>query len=110
MDVELFFEKIGAALGVAKVFGDIAAGFHLERDGTALKGGVEIENALPVRMIEALGDADEGGEAARNALVRVIERGIGGMVASGFGFAVVIANDSSNDSAVPAIETRHIAI
>jgi len=110
LDVELFFEEVGTALGVAKVFGDIAAGFNLKCDGTALEGGVEIENALPMRMIKTLGDADEGGEAAGDALVGVIERGIRGMVASGFGFAVVVANNSSNDSAVAPIEPGNVAI
>jgi len=110
LDVELFFEKVGAALGVTKVFSDIATGFNLKRDGTTLEGGVEIDNALAMRMIETLGDAHQGGEAARDALVRVIERGIRGMVAGGFGLAVVVADNSSNDGAVAAIETGNIAV
>jgi hypothetical protein len=36
-DVEFFFEEVGAAGGVAQVFGGVAAGFYLEADGAALK-------------------------------------------------------------------------
>ena len=110
VDVEFFFEEVGAALGIAKVFGDIAASLHLKSDGAALKSGVQIENPLEMGMIEAFGDADESGEAAGDALVIVVEHGIGGMMAGGFGLAVMVANDSGNDSAIPTFETGDVAI
>ena len=37
MGVEFFFEEVGTALGVANIFGGIAARAQLERDGTALE-------------------------------------------------------------------------
>ena len=58
LEVELFFEEIGAAFGIAKVFGNIAAGLDLEGNGAALKGGVKGENTLPVGMVETFGNAD----------------------------------------------------
>lgn len=35
--VEFFFEEIGAAFGVAQIFGDIASSFYLNGDGIALE-------------------------------------------------------------------------
>ena len=55
--VEFAFEEGGAAFGVANVFGGVAAGAELDGDGTALERGLEILDALAVRVIEALGDA-----------------------------------------------------
>lgn len=108
--MEFFFEEVGAALGIAKIFGGIAASLDLEGDGTPLKGGVEIEDALAMRMVQAFGDADEGGEAAGDALVIVIEDRIGGMVASGFRLTVVIADDGSDDVAIAAVQTGDVSI
>lgn len=40
LEVEFSFEEVGAALGVAEIFGDVTASFDLKSDGTALEGGV----------------------------------------------------------------------
>ena len=61
LEVEFFFEEVGAAFGVANIFGDVATRLDLESDRTALKGGAQAEDALAVRMVEAFCDADEGG-------------------------------------------------
>jgi len=47
-DMELFFKKVGAALGVANVFSDIPACFNLDGDRVALKRCCEILDALAV--------------------------------------------------------------
>lgn len=70
--VKFFFEKLGAAVGVAQIFGGVTAGADLHADGAALKGGVEISDPLAVGMVEAFGDANNGGEAAGHALVIVV--------------------------------------
>ena len=57
LEVEFFFEEVGAALGIAKIFGDIAACFDLESDRAALERGVETKDALAVGVVEPLGDA-----------------------------------------------------
>ena len=36
-DVEFFFEEVGAAGGVAQVFGGVTAGFYLQADCAALE-------------------------------------------------------------------------
>jgi len=71
--VEFALEEGGAAFGVADVFGGVAAGAELDGDGAALEGSAEVLNALAVGVIEAFGDAEDGGEAARDALVAVVE-------------------------------------
>ena len=110
LEVEFFFEEIGGALSVAKVFGDIAAGVDLDGDTAALEGSAEAFDALAVRMIETFGDADDGGDAASDAFVVVVEGGIAGMVAVGLGLAVVVANDSGDDLAIAAFEAGDIAV
>lgn len=57
-DVEFAFEEIGAALGVAKIFGDIAASVDFEADGATLEGCAHGMDALAMRVVEPLGDAD----------------------------------------------------
>jgi hypothetical protein len=59
--VEFAFEEGGAAFCVANVFGGVAADAELDGNGTALKRGAEVLNALAVGMIEAFGDAENGG-------------------------------------------------
>ena len=83
LDVKFLFEQIGAALGIAEIFGDIATGLHLEGDGTALKGGAQAENALTVGVVESLGEADDGSQTAGDALVVAVEPGISGVLAVG---------------------------
>ena len=109
-DVEFFFEEIGAALGVAKIFGDIAASLDFERDGAALEGSAHGLDALAMGMVEALGNADEGSESACDALVIVVECGVRGMVPVGRGLAVVIAHDGADQVAIAALESRDIAV
>ena len=84
LDVEFLLEKVGAALGVAEIFSDIATGFHLKCDGATLKGGAQAENTLAVGMIKSLSDPDDGGKTARDAFVIVVETGISGVMAVGF--------------------------
>ena len=57
-DVEFAFEEIGAAFGIAKIFGDIAASVDFERDSAALEGGTHGLDALAMGVVESLGDAD----------------------------------------------------
>ena len=108
--VEFALEEGGTAFGVADVFGGVAADAELNGHGAALKGGAEVLNALAVGVIEAFGDAEDSGQAADDALVAVIERGIGGMIGVGRGFAIVIANDGGDDVAVAAFEARDVAV
>ncbi len=70
-DVEFFFEEVGAAGGVAEVFGGVTAGFDLEADCAALEGGVDVGDALAMGVVESFGDAEDGGQAAGHALVDV---------------------------------------
>jgi hypothetical protein len=108
--VEFAFEEVGAALGVADVFGGVAAGAELDGDGTALERGAEVLDALAVGVIEAFGDAEDGGEAAGDALVIVVEGGIGGVIGVGGGLAIVIADDGGDDVAVAAFEAGDVAV
>jgi len=57
--VEFAFEQVGAALGVAEIFGDIATSFDFERDRAALKGSAHGLDALAMRVIEPLGNTDD---------------------------------------------------
>jgi len=108
--VEFAFEEGGAAFGVADVFGGVAAYAELDCDGAALEGGLEILDALAMGVIEAFGDAEDGGEAAGDALVAVVEGGIGGVIDVGSGFAIVIADDGGDDVAVATIEAGDVAV
>ena len=108
--VEFAFEEGGAAFGVADIFGGVAAGAELDGYGTALEGGLEILDALAVRVIEALGDAEDGGEAAGDALVAIVEGGVGGVVSVGSRFAIVITDDGGDDVAVAAFEAGDVAV
>ena len=110
LDVKFLLEEIGAALGITKIFGNVATGLHLKSDGSALKGGVQVENALAVGMVQPLGDAGDGSETARDAFVGVVEAGIGGVMVIGDGFAVMVTHNGSDDVAVAPLEARNIAI
>jgi hypothetical protein len=57
--VEFAFEEVGAAFGVAKIFGNIATSFDFERNRTALEGGAHGLDALVMRMVESFGNADD---------------------------------------------------
>ena len=59
--VEFAFEESGAALGVADVFGGVAADAKLDGYGAALEGGAEILDALTMGVVEAFGDTENGG-------------------------------------------------
>jgi hypothetical protein len=58
LEVEFFFEEVGAAFGITEIFGDIATCLDLEGDRTALESGAEAEDALAVRMVEPFRDAN----------------------------------------------------
>jgi len=108
--VEFLFEQVGAPLGIPEVFRDVATSLHLNSYPTALEGSVQAQDALTVGVVQALGDADEGSETASDALVSVVERGISGMVAVGFGLAVVIAHNGGGNTAIPPLQTRDVAV
>jgi len=59
--VEFAFEEGGAALGVADVFGGVATDAKLDGYGAALEGSAEILDALAMGVVEAFGDAEDGG-------------------------------------------------
>src|SRR5262249_6827281 len=56
LGVKLFFEKLGAAPGVANVFAGVAACLQVQPDRPSLKRGPDLTDALPVGMIEPLRD------------------------------------------------------
>lgn len=108
--MEFPFEEVGAALGVAEIFGDVTASFDLKSDGAALERGLEGEDALAVGVVEAFGDANDGGETAGDALVRTGQAAIGGVMTVGISFAVVIADHGGDDVAVASFEAGDIAV
>src|SRR5580692_8287921 len=110
VSVEFALEEGGAALGVADVFGGVATDAELDGYGAALERGAEILNALAVGVIEAFGDAEDGGEATRDALVIVVEGGVAGVIGVGRGFAIVIANDGGDNVAVAAFEAGDVTV
>ena len=69
--VEVLFEEIGAAVGVAQILGGISTGFYLQAHGAALEGRLNTGDALAVGVIQAFGDAQNGGQAASRAFVEV---------------------------------------
>lgn len=108
--VELFLEEAATALGVVNIFGGIAADFELNGYGAALERGFQVFDTLAMRMVEAFGDTQDGGEAANDAFVGIIEPGIGRVIGIRRGLAVVIADDGGNDVAVTALKARDVAI
>ena len=110
LDVKFLFEEVGAAFGVANILGNVAARFDLKSDRTALKGGAQTQYALAVRMVEAFGDPHDRSKAASDALVVGVENGIGGMMAVGFGLAVVVTDDGGDNVAVAPVQSRNIAV
>src|SRR3981189_3938573 len=104
--MEFALEEIRAAFGVTDVFGGVGAGAELDGYGAALEGGAEILDSLAMGVVESLGNAEDGGEAADDALFAVVERGIGGVIVVGSGLAIVIANDSGADVAAGAAGAR----
>ena len=75
--VQLLFEEVGTAFGIAKIFGDVAASVDFEGDRTALEGSAHGLDALAMRVVEALGNANERGKTACDALVVIVEDGVG---------------------------------
>src|SRR5258707_618127 len=108
--MEFALEEIRATFGVADVFGGVAAGAELDGYGAALEGSAEILDSLAMGVIESLGNTEDGGEAADDALFAVVERGIGGVIVVGSGLAIVIANDSGDDVAIAAVEAGDVAV
>ena len=68
-------------VGIAQIFGGVAAGDYLEADGAPLERRTQLRSALAMRMVEAFGDAQERSKAADDALVRALQRGIRSVVA-----------------------------
>ena len=110
LNVEFLFKEVGAALRVAQVFRGVAAGVNLQRDAAALERRANILNALAMRVVQPFGDAQNGGEAPRDALVVVVERGIRRMVAGWLRLAVVVAHQCAHHAAVPALQSWNVAI
>ncbi len=108
--MKFFLKKFGAAICIAQVFRGVAARVDLHADGSALKGGIHIGDTLAMRMIEGFGDAKNGSQAASHALIGVIQRRIRDVMAGRIGFAIVVAHQGGNDSAVAPRETRNVAI
>ena len=109
-DVEFLFEEIGATLGIAKIFGDIAARLNLKSNCSALEGRAQALNALAMRMIETFGDANDRSEAAGQTLIIATQGGIRRMVTRRFRFSIVVANHGTHDVAVASVEARDVAI
>ena len=110
MRVKFVFEEVRAAFGVADVFGGVAAGAELDGDGATLERGPEVLDTLAMGVIKAFGDAENCSEAAGDALVAVVESGVGGVIGVGGGFAIVIAHDGGDDVAVAAFEPGDVAV
>jgi len=108
--VKFFLEKLGAAFGIAQIFGSITVRFYLHAHRALLEGDSESSDALPVSMVQALGDAENRSEPACDAFVGVAQRGVRGVMASRFGLAVVIANQRGDDRAIAAFETGDVPI
>jgi hypothetical protein len=67
--VKFVLEKFGAAIGIANVFGSIAARNKLQSHGAALKFCLNFRDALAVRMIESFRDSQDRSEAVGEPLV-----------------------------------------
>src|SRR6266852_5727253 len=90
--VKFPFKQPRAAIGVPQVFSGITARAHLQTHGPVLEGSSELHHALPVGMIEALGDSQDRRKSPRHAFVRVAQRRIGGVMPRGLRLSIVIAN------------------
>jgi len=108
--VKFVFEEVRAAFGVADVFPGVAAGAELDGDSATLERGPEVLDTLAMGVIKAFGDAENCSEAAGDALVAVVESGVGGVIGVGGGFAIVIAHDGGDDVAVAAFEPGDVAV
>jgi hypothetical protein len=108
--VEFFFEEVGTALGVEEIFGNIATRANFQGDSAALEGGAHGLDALAMGVIESLGNADERGEAAGDALVVIVECRVGGVMAGRLGLAIVIADNSGDKVAIAGFESGDVAI
>jgi hypothetical protein len=71
--VKFFLEKLGAAFGIAQIFGSITVRFYLHAHRALLEGDSESSDALPVSMVQALGDAENRSEPACDAFVGVAQ-------------------------------------
>ena len=90
--VKFFFKKFGAAICVAQIFRGVAARVDLHADCAALKSGIDIGDALAMRMIERFRDAKNRSQPASHALIIVIQRRIGNVMAGRLGLPIVIAD------------------
>ena len=71
--MELLFEKFGAAIGVAQVFGGVALRGYLKSDGATLERCAQIRDALAVGVIECFRNAKNGSQTASDALIVVVQ-------------------------------------
>src|SRR6266851_5759130 len=98
--VKFLFKKFATAAGVANVFAGIAAGGKLQSHRAALKRRANGVDAFTMGMVEAFGDANEGGQPASQAAIAVIQRAVGNVMALGLGFAVVVTNNGGSERAI----------
>src|SRR6516164_9728213 len=61
-------------------------------------------------VVETFGDTDNRGETAGDALVIAVQGRVSGMMAGGFGLAIVVAHDGANDVAIAPFEARDVAV
>lgn len=109
-DVEFLLKQVGAALRVAEIFRDVAASFDFQRDRVTLEGSAHVLDALAMRVIEALGNTYKRGEAAGDALVVVVERRVGRVVASRLRLAIVVTHNGSDQVAIASFQSRDVPI
>ena len=109
-NMEFVFKEFRAAVCVADVFGCIASRGNLEAYRAALEFGVDRIHALAMRMIEPFGDSEYRRKPACKALIGIVQRAVGRMIAGGFGLAVVVTNGSGDDVSLAAIEPGDVAI
>ena len=101
--MKFVLKEFSAASRVANIFGGVAVRPEMEADGAALKFRTEMRDALAVRMIEALGDAHDRGEAAGEAFVGVIQRAVSGMITGRFRLSIVVTNGGGDEIAVASV-------
>src|SRR5271168_88063 len=108
--VKLFFKKLRPQSRVTQILGSVSAGRDMQRRRTTLKGGSQIRDPLPVRMVESFRDPQNSGKPASNALVVVVQRRIRHVMSGRLGLAVVITDQRGHDGAVAPFHSRNVAV
>src|SRR5947207_5676522 len=100
--VEFLLKQLRAAMSVSQVFPSIAASVHLQSHRAALKGSADLQHALPLRMIQSLGEPQYRRKSPCDALVRVVQRGTSGVMPSRLRLSIVIAHQCRRHGSVAA--------